>query len=228
MNRQPQALHMLVFVLCAGLFPRCPAQEPAAQEKPAISSSASVVAGTNSMEVLDDRRKITIGDRVSYRVVEERKPPLALFVTDSGEIEIPLIGRVGAVGKTCKQLALDIREPLEKEYFYKATVIIGLDFMSGKSRGRVYLTGNVAKQGPMEIPADEVFTVSKAILRAGGFDQFANKRKVKLVRKKPDNPAATETIIVDVEDVINRGHTENDPVLNPDDLIVVQRNLFNY
>jgi polysaccharide biosynthesis/export protein len=228
MKNNPSLLLMTALVLCCGFFIRCHAQDSAAQEKSAMSSSASVVAGTNSMDVLDDRRKIGPGDRVSYRVVEERKDPVALFVTDSGEIEVPLIGRINATGKTCKQLALDIKAPLEREYFYKATVIIGLDFMSGKSHGRVYLTGNLLRQGPMDIPSDETFTVSKAILRAGGFDQFANKRKVKLVRKKTDNPAATETIIVDVEDVLDHGRTENDPVVNPDDMIIVPRKWINY
>jgi protein involved in polysaccharide export with SLBB domain len=224
----PSLLHTAALLLCGGFFLRCHAQDSAAQEKPAMNSAASVVAGTNSMDVLDDKRKIGPGDRVSYRVVEERKQPVSLFVTDSGEIEVPLIGRIPATGKTCKQLALDIREPLEKEYFYKATVIIGLDFVSGKSHGRVYLTGSLARQGPLDIPPDEVFTVSKAILRAGGFDQFANKRKVKLVRKKADNPAANETIIVDVEDVLDHGHTENDPVVSPDDMIIVPKKWINY
>ena len=227
MDWKPLSLQNAALLVCGGFFFPCLGQETAPPEKAPVSSSASVVAGTNSMEVLDDRRKINPGDSVSYRVVEERKPPVALVVTDSGEIEFPLIGRVNASGKTCKQLALDIRRPLEREYFYKATVIIGLDFVSGKSRGRVYITGNVSRQGPMEIPSDEVFTVSKAILRAGGFDQFANKHAVKLVRKKPAT-GETETVIVDVAAVIDRGKTENDPLVNADDLIVVPRRIFNY
>jgi len=62
---------------------------------------------------------------VSYRVVEERKDPIPLMVTDSGEIEVPYIGRVPAAGKTCKELAYEIKPLLEKDYFYKATVIVG-------------------------------------------------------------------------------------------------------
>lgn len=204
------------------------AQEPAADKGAQASVPTSSMTFTNSMTALDDKRKLVIGDRVSYRVVEERKPPISLLVTDSGEIEVPLVGRVMAVDKTCKQLAYAIKPPLEKEYFYTATVIVGLDFMSAKSHGRVYVTGNVRAPGPMEIPADENFTVSKAILRAGGFDQFANKHAVKLIRKKPDNPNETTTTIVDVQDVIERGHVQKDAVVNADDMIVVPRRLFNY
>ena len=68
------------------------------------------------------------------------------------------MGRVAAQGRSCKQLATEIKAPLEKEYFYKATVIISLDTASAKSRGRVYITGQVRYQGPMELPIDEIFT----------------------------------------------------------------------
>ena len=46
---------------------------------------------------------------------------------------MPLIGRVRASGRTCKELAQSIKPLLEKEYFYKATVIVGLDAASAKS-----------------------------------------------------------------------------------------------
>ena len=183
---------------------------------------------TNSITALDDTRKIKVGDRVSFRILEDRKPPVSLLVTDSGEIEAPLVGRVSAVNKTCKQLASEIKAPLEKEFFYTATVVVGLDSVSAKSHGRVYVTGNVRSPGPLDIPPDENFTVSRAILRAGGFDQFANKHKVKLIRKNLDNPTATQTTVLDVGDIIEHGRADKDMVVVPDDMIVVTRNLFNY
>jgi len=178
------------------------------------------------MEVLDDSRKLNIGDRLSYRVVEERKAPITLVVADSGELEVPLIGRVSASGKTCRRLAQDIKVPLEKEYFYKATVILGLDFASVRTKGRVYVTGQVHGQGAQEIAADEELTLSRAILRAGGLADFANKRKVKVVHKTKDG--GTETQIFDLEEIMDKGHMEKDPVLRPDDLIIVPERLVNF
>ena len=178
------------------------------------------------MEVLDDSRKLNLGDRLSYRVVEERKAPVPLVIADSGELEVPLIGRIQAAGKSCKQLAQDIQKPLEKEYFFKATVIIGLDFASTRSRGKVYVTGQVHGQGLQEIPADEDFTLSRAILRAGGLGDFANKRKVKLIHKTKNG--GTETQVYDLEEIIDKGHVEKDPVLRPDDLIIVPERLVNF
>src|SRR5207244_7707133 len=86
-------------------------------------------------------------------------------------------------GKSCKELAHTIKSLLEKEYYYHATVILAVDRVSEKSRGRIYVYGSGKGQGPQEIPADESYTVSKAIIKAGGFGDLANKRKVKLKRK---------------------------------------------
>jgi len=88
-------------------------------------------------------------------------------VTDSGDVELPYIGRFPALDKTCKQLATELKGELEKEYYYKATVIVAVDIKS-KSRGKVYLVGQLRMAGPQDIPSDEVFTLGKAITRAGG------------------------------------------------------------
>jgi len=193
------------------------------QSRGEIYGPTSGVENTTSMEALDDKRPLRVGDRLSMRVVEERKPPTPLVVTDSGEVEVPLIGRVMAKGKTCRQLAYLIKGPLEREYYYKATVIIGLDVEGHVSPGRVYITGQVHSQGPIEIPPDETFTVSRAILKAGGFADFANKRKVKLVRKN-----SSQTIIVDVDAIVRKGHFDKDPAVEPGDTIIVPERLINF
>ena len=48
---------------------------------------------------LDDKRKLSIGDHVSYRVLEDKNPAVDLMVTDAGDLELPLLGRVAAVGR---------------------------------------------------------------------------------------------------------------------------------
>lgn len=177
---------------------------------------------TNSMEVLDDKKRLGSNDFVSFRVVEDRdNESQRLRVNDNGELEVPYIGPVPAEGKTCKQLARDIKAVLEKEYYYHATVILALDRVSEKSRGRVYVYGSVKAQGPQEIPPDESYTVSKAVIRAGGFGDFANKRKVKLTRSNGKD------YTVDLKRVIEEGHTDEDVVLEPDDQIYVPQRLIN-
>ncbi len=195
------------------------------REKGDSASAAGIVAGTTSMDVLDNVRKLGAGDRLSYRVVQEKRAPLSLTVTDSGEVEVPLIGRVRAGGRTCRELAEAIKPLLQREYFIHATVIIGLDSASAKSRGTVYVSGQVRSQGSIEIPAEDRLTVSKAILKAGGFAEFSDSKKVKLVRNKPDGKV--ETTIVDVDAILTKGQIDKDPVLQADDRIIVPRKFIN-
>jgi len=221
----------ITFLAAASITgPRLPAQEntpgmmPAPIPKAAAVEPAttSTVMRTNSMAVLDDKKKLGSNDYVSFRVVEDRdNESQHLRINDSGELEVPYIGLVQAAGRSCKELAYSIKASLEREYYYRATVIIAVDHISEKSRGRIYVYGSVKGQGPQEIPADESYTVSKAIIRAGGFGDFANKRKVKVTRKNGQD------FVVDLKRVIEEGRTEEDVVLQPDDQIYVPQRLIN-
>jgi len=184
------------------------------------------------MDALNDDTKLSKRDQISYRVIEERKDPLILSVRDSGEIEVPLLGRYQAAGKTCKQLAVELKPLLEKDYFNKATVIIGIDTINPipsptpPPPGKVYLMGQVARQGAIELPMHESLTVSKAILLNGGVADFADRHKVKLMRKKADG--STEIIIIDLAEILDKGNTEKDLVLQPGDTINVPEKLINF
>jgi polysaccharide export outer membrane protein len=192
---------------------------PAAEPLPPTSST---VLRTSSMTVLDDKKKLGSNDYISFRVVEDRdNDSQRLRVNDNGELEVPYVGLVPAQGHTCKELAYSIKGMLEKEYYYHATVILAVDRVSDRSRGRIYVYGSVRGQGPQEIPPDEAYTVSKAVIRAGGFGDFANKRKIKVTRKDGKD------FTVDLKRVIEEGHTEEDVVLQPDDQIYVPQRLIN-
>jgi polysaccharide export outer membrane protein len=187
-----------------------------------LPPTTSTVLRTNSMSALDEKKKLGPNDYVSFRVVEDRdNDSQRLRVSDNGELEVPYIGPVPAEGKTCKELAYNIKAALEREYYYHATVILALDRVSEKSRGKVYVYGSVKIQGPQEIPADETYTVSKAVIRAGGFGDFANKRKVKVSRKNG------EDFTIDLKRVIEDGKPDADMVLLPDDQIYVPQRLIN-
>src|SRR5947207_6585970 len=147
--------------------------------------TTSTVMRTNSMTVLDDKKRLGSNDYVSFRVVEDRdNESQHLRVNDTGELEVPYVGLVPASGRTCKELAYSVKSLLEREYYYHATVIIAVDHISEKSRGKIYVYGSVKAQGPQEIPADESYTVSKAIIRACRFGHFANNRNFRVTSKK--------------------------------------------
>ena len=213
-------------IFCAGLSAAQDVATPApATPKPASGDlpATSTVMRTNSMAVLDDKKKLGSNDYVSFRVVEDRdNDSQRLRVNDNGELEVPYVGLVPAKGKSCKELAYSIKSLLEKEYYYHATVILAVDRVSEKSRGRVYVYGQVKAQGPQEIPPDENYTVSKAIIRAGGFGDFGDKRRVKLTHKNG------QTVNVDLKDVIERGRTDEDVLIEPDDQIFVPARNINF
>jgi len=184
-------------------------------------------ASTASMDALNDKYRLAVGDRISFRIEEDEEDPKSLTVTDSGDLEVPYIGRYPAAGKTCKELAQALKVELEKEYYYRATVIIAVDAMT-KSRGKVYLVGAVRAPGPQEIPSDEVFTLSKAVLRAGGFTDFADKRNVKVTRQGSYTGMEEQTFIVNVADILEKGKIDSDPTLQPGDLVYIPERLVRF
>lgn len=187
-------------------------------------AKTSLPESTNSMDTLDEKYRLAIGDRLSFRIVEDTEGPKPLVVTDSGELEVPYIGRFPAVGTTCKELAYSLQTELQKEYYYHATVIIAVDLMT-KSRGKVYLVGPVRTPGPQEIPSDEVYTLSKAILRAGGFTDFADKKNVKVTRQVEGHD---KTFKVNLAEILEKGKTQGDLKLEPGDFIYVPERLIRF
>ena len=200
------------------------------------ADAPTAVAGTNaagaapaslSGYVPDDKYKLRVGDKVSLQILEDRDAPKGLVVADSGELDVPYVGRVAAADKTCKQLAEELKARLEKEYYYRATVIIALD-VANKLLGRVYVWGQVRNQGAIDVAVNENLTVGKAILRAGGFGDFANKKRVKVVRGGGKEGAAKQSFELNLVDILEKGQTEKDVVLQPDDFVIVPSRLINF
>ena len=183
----------------------------------AMFSPASGDAGLSQMDLLDNVRPLEVGDRFTYRVVEEREPDVVVFINGRGLLKVPLIGEVPAVGKTEKALAGDIREQLEKTFFYQATVVLSR-IADSQYDGKVFLVGALRSQGPQPLPADDVLRLSEMILRAGGFDASADAENVTLIRR---TVGGEERSTHNVEAMLESGDFSEDPTLVPNDLILV-------
>lgn len=202
---------------------------PAAEAATAVPAEPATQPSPSTlqrMDRLDNSQLIGIGDRLSFRVIEDEDPVQLLQVKSTGDVEIPYVGLVEAQGKTCQQLAFDAKKLLEREYYHRATVIISIESRTATSPGKVYLTGQIAKEGPIAIPPDGKLYLSQAIIEAGGMGDFADQRKVKLVRKKGSK--SSQTYIVDVKDIIQNGRRDKDKLLQPGDWIVVPQRLINF
>ena len=215
---------------------------PAAVTTAPVNISTSTPPAEINGVVLDDRHKLVAGDKLSFQILEDRHFPnlddgrmpsanvdqsKPLIVADTGELDVPYVGRINVTGKTCKDVAAELKVLLEKDYYYRATVVLGLDQMS-RVLGRVYVWGEVRNQGPIDIPANVALTASKAILGVGGFNEWAKKTKVKILRAATTDGGAKQEIYVDMEAVLEKGQIEKDVPLQPDDIIVVPRSKINF
>jgi polysaccharide export outer membrane protein len=100
--------------------------------------------------------------------------------------------------------------------------------VANKLLGRVYVWGQVRNQGAIEVNVNENLTAGKAILRAGGFGDFANKKKVKVVRGGGTAGMAKQSFELNMVDILENGKTEKDISLQPDDFIIVPSRLVNF
>ncbi|MEI7807803.1 MAG: polysaccharide biosynthesis/export family protein [Verrucomicrobiota bacterium] len=198
----------------------------------APSAPAAPAVGLLNGYMSDDSYKLRVGDAVSFQILEDRvlgiqETPVNLVVTDSGEIDVTYIGRVMAVGKTSKELAADLKTALEKEYYKKASVVLSLN-VATRILGRVYIWGQVRSQGALDMQINENLTAGNAILRAGGFGDFASKTKVKVVRAATGTNGEKQTFSLNMEEILEKGKIEKDILLQPNDLIIVPTRLVNF
>jgi polysaccharide export outer membrane protein len=170
--------------------------------------------------------KLRIGDKVSFQIIEDREGSKSLVVADSGELEVPYLGRIVALDKTCKQVASEIKTQLEAAYYYHASVVLALE-TANRTLGQVYVWGQVRNQGPIELVVNENLTAGKALLRAGGFGDFANKKKVKVIRPGT-NGSPKKVFELNMVEILEEGQTEKDVALQADDSVIVGSRLINF
>jgi len=199
---------------------------------PAVPTNAASETSL-SVAALAATHKLEPHDTLSFRIVEDqvdlREPPepKTLTVSDSGDLEVPYIGRFPVAGKTSQEAAADIKSQLEKKYYYTATVLMSID-LKAKTRGACYISGQVRLTGSVDLPGDEALTVSKAVVRAGGFTDYADKRHVRLTRRADGPNQPSKTITVDLSKVIEEGKTDHDLLLEPGDSIFVPSKLLSF
>ncbi len=103
-------------------------------------------------------------------------PPIEERVKEDGTITLLQNQTFKAAGKTRRELEEEIRSAYVPKYYVNMTVSV----RQQENTRFFYIDGEV------RAPARQVYlgamTVTKAIASAGGFTDFANKRRVKLIR----------------------------------------------
>lgn len=208
--------------------PRAIPVSPLGIAQPGVSETGLSQTGTLApMSPVDRNQKLGIGDQVSLQILEDRTPPMAARVSDTGDLEVPYVGRIRAEGRTVAALSQDIERALEKDFYYKATVRLAIDQVNREAtRSRVFLSGEIKSPGAQDFYRADNLTVGGAVLRAGSFTQWANKRDVRVVRS--DGHGGNQTYKVDLKSVLEDGQVENDMVLKDGDYIIVRKRLINF
>ena len=131
------------------------------------------------------------------------------IVSDSGNIDLPLVGKVQVAGLTTDQIKNKIDKGLE-EYLKFASVSVKL------VNFRVTILGEVNNPG-VQYVYEQKYTLLQALSQAGNLTQFGNSQSIKLVRESGET---IKTIHLDVTDpeIVSSDYY----FLLPNDVIIVE------
>ncbi len=125
------------------------------------------------------------GDKLRIEVYKDQQLSQSLQIRPDGKITLPLIGDVPAAGVTPRELAGTLTERL-KEYLTAPVVTV---IVAEAVPPMIYVLGEVNTPGAQ--PLSTPVTVLQALSVAGGFKDFANPKKIRILRKKPDGSILT-------------------------------------
>lgn len=186
-----------------------------AQTTPTSSATSSNGAAQIRLPgaVLDEY-KIGGQDLLDITVYGQPDLTRTVRVNSQGNISLPLVGSVMALGLTAIQLERLIADRLSEQYLQNPQVTV---FVKEAISSRFTVEGAVSKPGvfPLQGPT----TLLRAIALAGGQGNLGDLTNVKVFRMQPDGKQ--ETMTFDVEK-IRTGEAEDPRIVN-DDLIVVNR-----
>lgn len=160
-----------------------------------------------------DAYKLHQGDVLQVSVWGEEKLQSASLVLPDGSITYPLAGRVVVVGLTSSEVEKRIAEKL-KPYLPDPQVSVVITTIAGNSvhvLGKVLKPGQILMAGPMRF--------LEALSIAGGFDKFAEKSSIKVIRNTTSGQKAIP--VGNYDQLIKGENLDNNILLMPGDTIVV-------
>ena len=155
---------------------------------------------------------IGASDVLAVTVWKEPTLSGSILVRPDGMISLALLGDVKASGLTPLELANQIAQKLKKYYQDPKVSVVVAEIHSKL----VFLIGEVNKKGPVEMTPG--MTLLEAISSAGGLTDFANARKVYLLRNQ--DKGSQLRIPIHYKQAL-KGDADFNIALKPGDTIVV-------
>ena len=191
-----------------------PPAQPGVPTPPAAgadeTSLPKIPAETATVKTNDDSYVIGPEDILQITVWADARLSGAFLVRSDGRISMNLIGEVVANGKTPGKLSKEIEELLKaKEILKRPQVNVQVTAINSK---KYSINGEVSKPGsfPLVVPT----TVLEALVNAGGFKDFANKKKIEIIRGQ-------ERLRFNWNEVVKGKKTQQNILLQPGDIIIV-------
>jgi polysaccharide biosynthesis/export protein len=133
-------------------------------------------------------------------------------VRPDGRISLPLLGDVMAAGETPEGLGRKLTELYKAHVRAPAVTVIVTDVKSFK----VYLLGHVRTPGAQTFGRET--TLLQALALAGGFTEFANTKRILVLR---DDEGDVRRIEINYDRIISGQNLEMNLKLKPGDTVVV-------
>ena len=165
----------VALVLATGLVVTSAAQaQTPPQQKPAAQNGGPAAPGT--MSALPPDYVIGPEDVVAVLFWRDQEMSGDYVVRPDGQITLPLLNDVRAAGLTPEQLRESLTKAASK-LIEDPTVTVGIKAINSR---KVHITGMVGKPGAY--PLTSPTTVVQLIAAAGGLHEFADKKKILVVR----------------------------------------------
>ena len=165
-------------------------------------------------QVPPDSDKYVIGpeDVLQILVWKEETLSQSVMVRSDGKISLPLIDEIQAAGLTPLKLKEVLTEKFKKFVDNPLVTVMVREARSFK----VYVSGQVAKPGVFTLVGET--TILQIIPMAGGFTEWANQRKVLLIRREKGRESR---MTINYKKIISGEDINANILLKPGDTIIV-------
>jgi polysaccharide export outer membrane protein len=181
------------------------------KDKAQTPASAKPASSVGAVPVDSDAYRIGLADQLMISVWKEAELSLAVVVRPDGMITLPLVNDVHVVGLKPVELQQLLTEKL-KPFLTEPQVTV---IVQGIRSRKVYLVGNVSKQGSYPLEGGE--TVMQLLAASGGVGPFAKADSIYILRTENNKQIR---IPFQYKKAL-RGKTKEDIALLPGDVIVV-------
>jgi polysaccharide export outer membrane protein len=189
-------------------------QKPAATNgAPAVPAAAAAVAAPRATDpVVPPGYVIGTDDVLSIVYWKDKDMSADAKVRPDGRIALPLINEVNAAGLTPEELHAKIVEE-SKKYMEDANITVVVREINSR---KAFITGEVNKPGPYPLTAPT--TVMQLISMAGGLREYANAKKIMIMRSENGKQIS---LPFNYKDVASGKKLNQNIQLKPGDTVVV-------